>query len=160
MCARAGSPPRVRGKGIALTFTARLSRITPACAGKRVAHDPKVIYLGDHPRVCGEKQHATSQGSPLPGSPPRVRGKATSLSGIVPLSRITPACAGKRNYIICVDGSRSDHPRVCGEKTKNLPVARFFSLIRNGSCQVHVTSHITDSLSGSLTVLCAHLHME
>lgn len=31
------------------------TRITPACAGKRINDLPFVVYNGDHPRVCGEK---------------------------------------------------------------------------------------------------------
>ena len=70
-----GSPPRVRGKLSESAPPRRLSRITPACAGKTgflvvAAHGSK-----DHPRVCGE--NLRGRGTPLQavGSPPRVRGK-------------------------------------------------------------------------------------
>ena len=50
----------------------------------------------DHPRVCGEKPKNSGSGGPLPGSPPRVRGKADKIS---------------RTKLHTMD-----HPRVCGEK--------------------------------------------
>ena len=155
-----GSPPRVRGKESLRQIRGRAGRITPACAGKRFSLCPERLAEKDHPRVCGEKPMCKMFLRPVPGSPPRVRGKELQFRNPRACKRITPACAGKRWQIAIGWYPEKDHPRVCGEKTKNLPVARFFSLIRNGSRQVHVTSHITDSLSGSLTVLCAHLHME
>ena len=52
------------------------------------------------------------------GSPPRVRGKEIGTWQNEISGRITPACAGKS---FCLSGSDTfgrDHPRVCGEKTK------------------------------------------
>ena len=52
----------------------------------------------------------------MPGSPPRVRGKAQDDLLTLLQAGITPACAGKR----CTHGqpnpAHEDHPRVCGEK--------------------------------------------
>ena len=134
--------------------------ITPARAGKRFHFRRLFRDAWDHPRACGEKLQNPNIVAFLSGSPPRVRGKGKYplLSDRVP--RITPARAGKREHYLSKSLNDRDHPRACGEKTKNLPVARFFSLIRNGSRQVHLTSHTADSLSCSLTVLCAQLHME
>ena len=71
-----GSPPRMRGKERVLVIIQRFLRITPAYAGKSsVISKPSDAY-GDHPRVCGEK------------------GKY--ISSCIRCSRITPACAGKR----------------------------------------------------------------
>ena len=50
-----GSPPRVRGKVRQLAITVDFLRITPACAGKRADGAGGRAALGDHPRVCGEK---------------------------------------------------------------------------------------------------------
>ena len=52
-----GSPPRVRGKGIAYMRLSCLVRITPACAGKRKSYSKHKKHHRDHPRVCGEKAH-------------------------------------------------------------------------------------------------------
>ena len=50
-----GSPPRVRGKVDANQDGKYLTRITPACAGKRQVFLTARILVEDHPRVCGEK---------------------------------------------------------------------------------------------------------
>ena len=57
------------------------------------------------------------------GSPPRVRGKDSIRITEKGDTRITPACAGKRQgFLALVPGCR-DHPRVCGEKTLPSTVA-------------------------------------
>ena len=70
-------------------------RITPACAGKtgEVGYVEKASK--DHPRVCGENKSVYSGFFSLKGSPPRVRGKLTSILSEFTEHRITPACAGK-----------------------------------------------------------------
>ena len=71
-----GSPPRVRGKGLAAPDRPVVGGITPACAGKRQLNDNTL------------REHG--------GSPPRVRGKVPVLQVDLQLRGITPACAGKR----------------------------------------------------------------
>ena len=91
-----GSPPRMRGKGPARPWARLAMRITPAYAGKSVPAVTLHGGVGDHPRVCGEKCSAASQGASRKGSPPRMRGKVvTSLIRQSPPG-ITPAYAGKR----------------------------------------------------------------
>mgnify|MGYP003262152415 CR=1 FL=1 len=51
----AGSPPRVRGKGLLQVFVSKPFGITPACAGKSRIPSNAPTRFGDHPRVCGEK---------------------------------------------------------------------------------------------------------
>ena len=63
------------------------------------------------------------------GSPPRVRGKAPGSSRLRPAVRITPACAGKSDVVLCFPSSDRDHPRVCGEKV----VAQAFFTLQAGS---------------------------
>ena len=105
-----GSPPRVRGK----VFREGLLRlrlwITPACAGKSL--------IGKLDR------HKTN------GSPPRVRGKDAEAVAALANTGITPACAGKRLLLLIQTRSIQDHPRVCGEKTKKLPLYRRFLIKR------------------------------
>ena len=113
-----GSPPRVRGKGSVTTMMTAQSRITPACAGKRPS-DRLVSYSDrDHPRVCGEKRHVLGFEHGDVGSPPRVRGKGIPTHIGALRIRITPACAGKRSLVFARADLLTDHPRVCGEKTK------------------------------------------
>ena len=72
---RAGSPPRMRGKGCSWTRVSCSSGITPAYAGKSCGSLAGGWPGGDHPRVCGEKQIIDPSGSLNQGSPPRMRGK-------------------------------------------------------------------------------------
>ncbi len=113
-----GSPPRVRGKAVDGFPDDGDTGITPACAGKRLSQRPACGRLRDHPRVCGEKavNHATDAGGK--GSPPRVRGKAGAAAHPYRVHRITPACAGKSAAAAQIGSGFRDHPRVCGEKTK------------------------------------------
>ena len=53
-------------------------------------------------------------------SPPRVRGKAKNRCRSCPLTRITPAHAGKRRSIGRLSQPTRDHPRVCGEKCSSV----------------------------------------
>ena len=94
-----GSPPRVRGKDSLLMLLSSLSRITPACAGKRSSFPVSRLLSRDHPRVCGEKSTSAIHRSGLTGSPPRVRGKGNYSAGTERIRGITPACAGKSDSI-------------------------------------------------------------
>ena len=112
----AGSPPRVRGKVFTLSKSARLLRITPACAGKRSGRSRILDRRKDHPRVCVEKLLDKAADRLEQGSPPRVRGKATMQRGGRGWTRITPACAGKSRWsTIRHTRSRGSPPRVRGK---------------------------------------------
>ena len=115
-CCPSGSPPRVRGKEDIGAELRKKGGITPACAGKSPAHAGKSSRPRDHPRVCGEKSHRPFSSPFSLGSPPRVRGKATSAAIIRALYGITPACAGKSYAADFCVVLWWDHPRVCGEK--------------------------------------------
>ena len=111
-----GSPPRVRGKAVVAASPIGRCWITPACAGKSFVGIYDISNGKDHPRVCGEKEHRDESYGFLLGSPPRVRGKGMLRSISRFLSRITPACAGKRSMSLPSKAPYQDHPRVCGEK--------------------------------------------
>ena len=116
-----GSPPRGRGKGLQDRLARQPQGITPAWAGKRESLSRCSSFTWDHPRVGGEKKaFRPATGRPL-GSPPRGRGKVSSVSMCTRSPGITPAWAGKRSC--CASRSRSlkDHPRVGGEKLTSLP---------------------------------------
>ena len=70
-----GSPPHVRGKEKGGVKMALISRITPACAGKRLYPVMDNAYMEDHPRMCGEKFDRENFENHDLGSPPHVRGK-------------------------------------------------------------------------------------
>ena len=115
-----GSPPRVRGKVGRHVSTRTLHRITPACAGKSFCSGGLQFLVQDHPRVCGEKEPLPFVAARIGGSPPRVRGKDSSLPALSDEWRITPACAGKRPTQYTPHERVQDHPRVCGEKLRVL----------------------------------------
>ena len=135
---RIGSPPPMRGKADLSQLFSGFRRITPAYAGKRSFRCSAMHRRRDHPRLCGEKhigkKHITAfQGSPPPmrgkattggllpvaarGSPPPMRGKASPAPMVKGISRITPAYAGKSRKSSAATANKQDHPRLCGEKS-------------------------------------------
>ena len=71
------------------------ARITPAGAGKTLRKTCNAVAYKDHPRRCGENLHDVESANYDEGSPPQVRGKPARIEAAEPLSRITPAGAGK-----------------------------------------------------------------
>ena len=95
--ARAGSPPRMRGKGGASRSSWPPAGITPAHAGKRARTWALIPRGRDHPRACGEKSGVILPLRLESGLPPRMRGKERDrVSGQLETG-ITPAHAGKSN---------------------------------------------------------------
>ena len=90
-----GSPPRVRGEVCPRKICVHRSRITPACAGRRLLVSAHASSALDHPRVCGEKALYNRRVKINPGSPPRVRGEEGKSFLTRAACRITPACAGR-----------------------------------------------------------------
>ena len=111
-----GSPPRMRGKAIGVDVIGAMSRITPACAGKRGRCCPDRLRCWDHPRLCGEKIIAHVIPKLAQGSPPRMRGKVLTIPTSSNCVGITPACAGKSSRNETCWHRPWDHPCVCGEK--------------------------------------------
>ena len=72
---RKGSPPHMRGKAKTCVYSTIKMGITPAHAGKSVAHVPDPVGVGDHPRTCGEKYALIAKKGLRKGSPPHMRGK-------------------------------------------------------------------------------------
>ena len=60
--------------------------------------------------MCGEKGLPTLRYSPQSGSPPHMRGKGCTTHVLLPLSRITPAHAGKSLVYGIRYGLVQDHP--------------------------------------------------
>ena len=86
----------MRGKGFIKSSKTSSERITPAHAGKSRMLLVFFLKKRDHPRACGEKSSGVVPPALPAGSPPRMRGKAST-------SRI-------RAF------RKLDHPRACGEK--------------------------------------------
>ena len=98
-CQMWGSPPRMRGKGIFRHRVALHRGITPACAGKRSLPSEKRNPVGDHPRVCGEKEPQCYEDLAGLGSPPRMRGKVCESQGARHDGGSIPAHAGKSIFL-------------------------------------------------------------
>ena len=124
--ARAGSPPRMRGKRKSTLATRFAVRITPAHAGKTPCRRCPASSCWDHPRACGENMSPALISALVSGSPPRMRGKPHSVEALRPFCGITPAHAGKT----AGQGNRGrriwDHPRACGE---NASASMSFTLV-------------------------------
>ena len=71
----AGSPPLTRGKAMDEETYQRLSRITPAYAGKSGTAYKQDHCDEDHPRLRGEKSSFPYFLASHAGSPPLTRGK-------------------------------------------------------------------------------------
>ena len=119
-----GSPPRARGEGVLTVGGVTVTRITPACAGRRSLHNPQSAPSRDHPRVRGEKCSRVSHNALAAGSPPRARGEVYPTDAPEDVQGITPACAGRRASMQFKLASVMDHPRVRGEKLARIRAAR------------------------------------
>ena len=115
---RLGSPPHARGKVVFLRLPIKLTRITPACAGKSVLSHVFCLPARDHPRMRGEKGACGKEQGRRIGSPPHARGKGQLIGKVLLCHRITPACAGKRSDIKKALNAVWDHPRMRGEKVE------------------------------------------
>ena len=112
-----GSPPHGRGKAAHELRTLPRAGITPAWAGKSMAHLDPCGVGGDHPRMGGEKYGPSGPVWRRWGSPPHGRGKAHELRTLPRAVRITPAWAGKRAGLWQHYAGTEDHPRMGGEKS-------------------------------------------
>ena len=113
-----GSPPPMRGKVISHCRQPARLRITPAYAGKSYFHEHSPRKSRDHPRLCGEKGVLLAGQFWKWGSPPPMRGKVLKGCLCRYKDRITPAYAGKRVSLLAFAMLVWDHPRLCGEKSR------------------------------------------
>ena len=90
----------MRGKASCTKYSIADSGITPAYAGKSTLH----FYRSEITK----------------GSPPPMRGKVRTVQLVHKLPRITPAYAGKRLMRTDAIKTDEDHPRLCGEKHKEM----------------------------------------
>ena len=120
-----GSPPHARGKVSGGFPCQPHSRITPACAGKRMLGEWEARQNKDHPRMRGEKSSLRVPNPMGTGSPPHARGKGLIFCNGDAIYRITPACAGKSAPVSPLDRIGWDHPRMRGEKPGLLLYERF-----------------------------------
>ena len=96
VCRRSGSPPPMRGKAVDSSSQDTYLGITPAYAGKSACNVFLKAFIGDHPRLCGEKAVDELPELLVYGSPPPMRGKDEYGASLDRTQGITPAYAGKR----------------------------------------------------------------
>ena len=111
-----GSPPLARGTASCRRAPDIRSRITPACAGNSSDLRACTPQDWDHPRLRGEQYRYAQSMRYSAGSPPLARGTDISSATFNGESRITPACAGNRNYPDNQRRNEGDHPRLRGEQ--------------------------------------------
>ena len=70
----------MRGKASNSLSGSYVLGITPAYAGKSKLFRFFYLCLGDHPRLCGEKNTSTQKNFLSRGSPPPMRGKVCSTA--------------------------------------------------------------------------------
>ena len=114
----------MRGKGILFSVLRVDAGITPAYAGKSSGKNCCGAVFWDHPRICGEKPDGGGWEQRDGGSPPHMRGKASSSGQRMTRLWITPAYAGKSTISCGLTSNLRDHPRICGEKLGLFTVQR------------------------------------
>ena len=110
-----GSSPHVRGARQACDDALQESGIIPACAGSTTVGKTKLLFIWDHPRMCGEHELGDFAAFLDQGSSPHVRGAPTGDLLGVTIGGIIPACAGSTTPPAQDRHATRDHPRMCGE---------------------------------------------
>ena len=110
-----GSSPRMRGTRVQMVRRDYLLGIIPAYAGNTFEDFLHLLFLGDHPRVCGEHPMQQLGHERAPGSSPRMRGTRGRRIRHRLQRRIIPAYAGNTRNQRKGQRPSWDHPRVCGE---------------------------------------------
>ena len=114
-----GSSPRLRGTPW-LTDRGFLSpRFIPAPAGNTVWAFMLSPWLSVHPRACGEHCWYNPATDFHHGSSPRLRGTRSRTQQRHAARRFIPAPAGNTHADRDGDGTRTVHPRACGEHVKS-----------------------------------------
>ena len=117
--ALAGSSPRMRGTLRVHHSFGGLIGIIPAYAGNTGTRNIFYKHRGDHPRVCGEHVMMVGSFRLSKGSSPRMRGTQPTFGWVKGYEGIIPAYAGNTCIRPSAVEGRWDHPRVCGEHSKN-----------------------------------------
>ena len=91
----AGTSPRTRGKPHCTPPTVTVPRNIPAHAGKTLWSHWCLMGFAEHPRARGENPKAAPEGSSLPGTSPRTRGKLGDAGLGFQIPGNIPAHAGK-----------------------------------------------------------------
>ena len=110
-----GSSPHVRGARQACDDALQESGIIPACAGSTTVGKTKLLFIWDHPRMCGEHDTTCTRSPRDTGSSPHVRGAHSTRPSAHCRTGIIPACAGSTLKVSGRLRFAWDYPRMCGE---------------------------------------------
>ncbi len=121
----AGASPRMRGTEALAHNAAAIVRCIPAHAGNGSTWPISQLLLPVHPRACGERVLAGSNGGEELGASPRMRGTGRSSAGSPAGVRCIPAHAGNGRRWPAAESPRPVHPRACGERRVAVLLADF-----------------------------------
>ena len=110
-------PPRARGRGSRSWTAVPCHGNTPACAGKSLRRNRMDTRPRKYPRVRGEEEGFTLDGSLDPEIPPRARGRVSITVMCEDAPGNTPACAGKSRSVATWCRRLRKYPRVRGEES-------------------------------------------
>ena len=116
-----GSSPRLRGTHHHRQRGRCRHRFIPAFAGNAGLYTGRVPAASVHPRVCGERGHTWNRSLCCPGSSPRLRGTPVPPLPRRLRGRFIPAFAGNAEAGKTLRSILAVHPRVCGERTAEIP---------------------------------------
>ncbi len=110
-----GSPPRGRGRQEPHPQRPVLRGLTPARAGTALRRRGSRGWSRAHPRAGGDGRTAIPSGTPMPGSPPRGRGRRRSVERTPDVHGLTPAPAGTALRATPDQQRPKAHPRAGGD---------------------------------------------
>ncbi len=105
----------MRGTYLFSLFLAISFRFIPAYAGNISWKREKITQMPVHPRVCGEHLRIVYMSVHIFGSSPHMRGTLILPSFPFQSLRFIPAYAGNILQTRSIPGSKTVHPRICGE---------------------------------------------
>ncbi len=100
----------------------------PRTCGEYTISQLSSMNVTGHPRTCGEYCGYNSSKNRHMGSPPHMRGILKEIAWDKHNKGITPAHAGNTENFINVTSFFEDHPRTCGEYTKQIPSNQHFKI--------------------------------
>ena len=100
-------------------FLFHFLRIIPAHAGNTSLVQGLKVMDEDHPRTCGEHYSPVVLSLCEPGSSPHMRGTLRIFQISQLILGIIPAHAGNTTFTLFCGKSVADHPRTCGEHSRN-----------------------------------------
>ena len=112
-----GSPPRVWGRCMVTCMPPSRLRFTPTRVGTIFRFSISLWRPPVHPHACGDdKVYLLPERNPV-GSPPRVWGRCTGISGWLAFRRFTPTRVGTIPSAGAAARDAAVHPHACGDDT-------------------------------------------